>query len=310
MSISANAAFITVSMKIWTGRATLPTGTQTAVDGVVIPEEIKRDGNIAICNPAILRPFAGLKSRLVRLMQTYTLKFMGGYALDMNKLDELTGKLEALRDKFNETVQDFAVAYPVEAQAWADAHAECAGLITSKQPEPGKIADRFHFRWSVYRLDPVGENAEAELETMCDEAITSLASDIARVYQNTFVKSKSFNYTQPLVSLARRCDVLAFTTPYIGTVGEVLKALLKAPKREVCAAVLSMLGEPAQLQSFCDAVKENGSCDAFALVGIVNSMGPGVTPAVAEPEPVSESAAPQPVSVDDMCAFLDSGGLY
>lgn len=310
MNISKDAAFVSVSMKLWTGRATLPSDTQTLVDGVAIPDEIKRDGTIAIYDPALLRMFQGLKSRLVRTMQAHTLKFMGGYIMDAGRVDALTKDLEALRDKFNATVQDFAGMYPMDAKAWVDTHPSCAALIASKQP--ARIEDRFAFKWNIYRLDPIGGSAEDDMDSLGDEAITDLAQEIAAVYKNTFLNSKSRNFTQPLNTLIKRCDVLAFTTPYVGTVGEVLRALVRLPKREVCAAVLSMLAEPASLQSFCDAVKEVGSCDGFSLVGIVNSMGPGVTPAAAEPveEAPAEEPAQATVSVDDMCAFLDSGGLY
>lgn len=316
MGISVNAAFVSTSMKIWTGRATLPSDTQTSVDGVIIPDEIKRDGSIAIYDPGLLRRFSGLKSRLVRLMQTYTLKFMGGYAVDVGKLEELNGKLEELRTRFETAVQEFAIAYPTEAKAWADAHPTCAALIASKQPSPDKIAGRFRFRWSQYKLDPIGGEAVEELNTLCDEAIGSLAEEIGHVYQRTFINSKSLNFTQPLASLARRCEVLAFTTPYVGTVGEVLWTLMQNPKRPVCAAVLNILSDPTQLQAFCDAVKDAGACDSFGLVGIANSMGPAVEVSVSQSEKpvtqegVSEREPVAPVSVDDMCAFLDSGGLY
>lgn len=312
MDISANAAFINVDMTIWTGRAHLPTNTQTIVDGVTIPAEIKSNGNIDIYDPDQLRPFAGIKSRLVRTMKDNTLRFLGGYTLDIDLVADLEAKLNDIKTAFYNQVDILLGNYEQTCADWLDAHADCAALIRDKQPTKTKVKQKFAFDWQLYQINPINISAQEAANNIGNVALEELAGAIGAVYQKTFVESNGPNFTLAINGLVNRCKVLSFTTPYIGQLSTLFQTLIQSRKREVCAAVLRVLSTPESLMSFCDAVKENNLTTAQDLVMFAAPMA-AQEEAQVEPEPTPE---PQPSvpevhdMVDNMCAFLDSGGLY
>lgn len=307
-----DAVFMSVSMKIWTGRAALPKDVETMYAGQAIPKEIKSSGSLDIIDPNCLRPFAGLKTKLVRCMNEHTMKFLGGYMLGADKLDEHKTRLAAIGDEFSARVADLESVYVDECDRWLARHPSCAALIRAKQPAPGALADRFAFRYHTYKLDAVDADSESALEEVADTALSQLASEIAEVYDRTFASKEGQYFTRSLTKLVRRCDALSFTTPYVASVGDILKALQRTGNAFVAASVLRAMSDPATLKNMCDAAAEYPDLSSWRECA--DAIMDAAQPAPAEPAeqaPVPDAPV-QPMAdlVDAMCLNLDSGGLY
>ena len=94
MNILDNIAILVLSVSLWTGRKQLRQEDLKLADGSELPpQKLASLGSKRVMDPAALAPFATFKRRAERTVLAVGTRFLGGYAVPVEKLDELMTQL-------------------------------------------------------------------------------------------------------------------------------------------------------------------------------------------------------------------------
>lgn len=334
-AVKINGVFVNPVITIWTGKATLKREELPVEADKLPPDDVTKSfGSKAIYDKAKLRPFLAIKSRMRTLMQAKTLPFLGGYMCGEDKLQDVEDGLRKLQQEFQDEVYKLEAEYETVCDEWLQEHRDWENILRPAMPEPHEIGHKFHFGWSVMRVEPVGADTEQEFNTITDKAIEDMAADIAETREKVYLKTNSKNTIKPLERLIERCKALTFMgSPHLGKLADVLEAIKSLPTRHVIAMVLAPLSTPQGLQDFVDSVKQGAGASEILNQAIdddiiKNSVSISADDAdEQEPEPVMPEPAaavepekPEPVipvapdndkdDGDGGDVFLDSFGLF
>lgn len=329
-----NGVFIIPDITIWTGKATLNREELPVSADQLPPDDVTKSfGSKAIYDKAKLRPFLAIKSRMRTLLQAKCLPFMGGYMCGDDYLDDVEQGLTVLRDEFRDEVVKLRNEYEAACEDWLNTHKEWAHILRPAMPDAHSIGRRFHFDWSVVRIEPVGANTEQECKSIVDRAIESMVDDI-RGARDTYLKPASRNTAKPLDGLIARCRALAFTgNAAFDKLALVFEAMKGISKRELIGMTLGAFATPSGLQSALNSLPDSPDiidiCQQLNGIVGVGISGPDTPEEVVEetheipdetpvamPEPAMPVQEQEPVmqvvesEPDDEPVFLDSFGLF
>lgn len=86
------------------------------------PEELASLGSKRVCNPEELVIFKTLKARATGLLERTGIRFLGGWTVPEEKLEEIASGLATIRDDFNVAKDAFLTRYEEAVQDWIDKH--------------------------------------------------------------------------------------------------------------------------------------------------------------------------------------------
>lgn len=330
--------FIIPDITIWTGKATLNREELPVAANQLPPDDVTKSfGSKAVYDKAKLRPFLAIKSRMRTLLQANCLPFMGGYMCGDDYLDTVEQGMTALRDEFISEIGKLESEYETACNDWLDAHKEWAHILMPAMPDAHSIGRRFHFGWSVVRIEPVGAETEQECNSIADKAIESLVKDIGEA-RDTYMTPASKNTSKPLDGLIARCRTLEFTgAPEFGKLAQVFETMKSLPKRESVGIVLSAMATVQGLEAALNSLPDRPDCiDIWTTLGntkvqVVREQDesdaqpeiPDETPEPVMPvqeqddkddkpeaTPVMTQVQVESVPDEDEPVFLDSFGLF
>lgn len=253
---------IHVDFDIWSGQTRLtPNDLKLGEGGEIPPEKIAQLGSKKICDPAKLKGFNRLKTEARRLLLSYGLPFMNGFAVPASKADEICDKLNTVSNEFEALKQTFINGYNAAVEEWITENPEYKNAIRAGALPRTAVEKRIGFEYQVFMIQPINDNESTtkSLDRKIENLGQDLLEEVTKESQKFFLRNLSGRKTcgvttrMSLKNIRDKVDGLSFLNgsliPLVNLLDETLNGyeqhaqsrVIEAPFfYQVLAAVLIM----------------------------------------------------------------------
>lgn len=232
MRVLDKLVIVSLQVKIWSARRKLlPHDLDTTH---LPPEDLASLGSKRICNPEDLRLFGTLKARAVSVLEKNGIRFLNGFAIPQERMNEVIADLTAIKDEFHTAKVSFLARYDKSVKDWIAKHPSWGEIISEAIVSEDHVRSRLDFTWQMFRIATLGG-------TLFDEIAKTATDTWNRSYAGkTEVTRKALS---PLKSIYDKLLGLTFIEPRVAPVVELLDtALCSIPTRgSIAGTTLVML---------------------------------------------------------------------
>lgn len=215
------------------------------------PDELASLGSKKICNPDDLNIFKTLKARAESLLRQNGVKFLNGWAVPHDRIDQIDADLAVIRNEFNAAKEEFLQRYEQSVQTWINSHPAWSGIIANSIVSEDYVRSRLSFRWQIYRVlapttsESVHEGLVEDVKNLGNTLYEEIARTAAETWKNCYegkveVTRKALS---PLKSMYDKLMGLTFVEPRVTSIASLIRTALESiPKRgAITGATLLML---------------------------------------------------------------------
>jgi hypothetical protein len=232
--ILKNIVLVTMNTTLWSGRKRLRPEDLKLVDGSELPpDKLANLGSKRVMDPEALAPFARLKRRAEREILAVGTRFLGGYAVPAEKIDELMPKLAAIQKEFEESREGFLSAYDQAVEDWIAENPGWQEVIRRAVEDISYVGRQLSFSVQTFRINPVRAHRsglESEIHGLADQ-LRHEVGQVARTawessYQGrTEVGQKAI---RPVRAMLEKIEGLVFLEPGLNELVEGIRTVLTA----------------------------------------------------------------------------------
>lgn len=215
------------------------------------PEELASLGNKRVCNPEDLKIFATLKARAISILERAGIRFLNGWTVPSDKLENIDRGLVEVRDEFNTAKDAFLKRYEQSVQEWIKSHPGWQSIIANSIVSEDYVRSRLEFKWQVYRISlpeaasTLQDNLENDVKNLGGTLYDEIAKSATETWKNCYegkveVTRKALS---PLKTMYDKLMGLTFVEPRVTPIASLINtALENIPKRgPISGATLLML---------------------------------------------------------------------
>ncbi|WP_342632822.1 DUF3150 domain-containing protein [Marinobacter alkaliphilus] len=294
---------VSLDVRIWSGRRMLKK-EDLMVQGTLPPSDLVSLGSKKIIDPSELSVFDALKKRMERACLEYGTRFLGGYAVPLERFNELSAELNAVVNEAVEKKKDLLDRYDALIDSWCAKHPTYESIIRKAAVPSPVVADRISFNWMSFRVNPVmnDDASEDRLETQVKGLGQKLLDEISKeadvIYKRSF-KDKQ-EVTQKIIAPIRRLQKKMVSLSFVDNrikplskeIDDVLDALPKTGKLK--GMEFFALRGLMELLSDDDKIRAFSSDDAKAADDEEVISEEAIEEPVVEEEVVEEEPLPMP----------------
>ena len=175
----------------WTGAVVFrPEDFDIGEGGNLPPEDVTASlGAKKICDPALLRGFNQLKSRAERLLDENGITYCNGYAIPVDKSQDVLIQLDKIVDEYEDLRESFLHSYDLYVEDWASQHPEFADQIRrgkKSRQEVGRSISAAYKVVQVYPFNKDDEAYEAEATELTDTLYEATVKAADQLYKESF----------------------------------------------------------------------------------------------------------------------------
>ena len=236
--ISDRLAIVVLNFRQWTGETVLnKEDFQLGQGGKLPPEQVAHLGSKRICNPEDLRIFASIKQRAVRLLESYGVPYLGGWAIPLEKSQEVLLTLDKYVKEYEVAKASFLQHYDQAVNDWIAQNPEFGSEILRSIKTKSHVESRIRSGYSVFKVQALNgksstfDAAEAGLgETLLAE----VAKTARELYKRSFAGKDQVTAraVDPIRRIRARLAGLAFVDggilPVINTIDSTLQSISKS----------------------------------------------------------------------------------
>lgn len=292
---------IHLDVHLWSGRKRLRP-EDLRVRGELPPADLVSLGSKKVCDPKALHVFERLRRRAERACQAVGVRFVGGYAIPEDKLNDLLFELDTCKAEFNIAKQAFLARYEQGIEEWAAAHPEWAEIIRRSVTPKSQVERQLRFGYEVFRVRPTehfSEGLERQVNNLSQGLLSEVAIEAARVRAESFEGRRKITRRalRPVRSLRGKLDGLSFLNPRIAPLVRWMDdTLARVPKTgPIEGSVLSDLDAMLLVLSDPDKALSIGTARLNGTEAPEPEKAAGQAPdraeaeAASEPEPETEA---------------------
>jgi hypothetical protein len=302
---------IHVDFDIWSGQTRLtPSDLKLGEGGEIPPEKVAQLGSKKICDPAKLKGFNRLKTETRRLLLSYGMPFMNGFAVPASRADEICDKLNNVSAEFEALKQTFINGYNAAVEEWITENPEYEVAIRAGALPRTAVEKRIGFEYQVFMIqpisddDPTAKNLNRKVESLGRDLLDEVTEEADKFFSKNLSGREECGVTTRLTlkNIRDKVDGLSFLNssfiPLVNLLDETLRGyeqhaqgrVIKAPFfYQVVAAVLIM--------SDRDRIEEYAN-GAVTLAQMTDSVTPQTSAEAGEGN-LQESAPQSGAGADD-----------
>lgn len=183
------AVFSIADTHIWSGqRSNSELDFKLGADGKLPPKEARASlGTKNIVKPSTLSPFYRAKDKMVTLLQDNGVRYLGGYAVPLEKAGEIQTRLNEAVSEFNLAKTEFLAKYDALVDEWASSIPEYGERIRAEAPSVEEVGKSLQAAVSVFRVMPLdGEEAIAADENLSNQLFVEVNGAARALYKDSF----------------------------------------------------------------------------------------------------------------------------
>lgn len=318
MTALDNIVALNLDVHIWSARKKLTPADFGSAD--LPPEQLASLGSKRICDPKDLRVFGTLKSRAVAMLDRIGVRFLGGWAIPEDRLDEVKEGLDVIKEEFLKAKEEFLIRYDEIIHEWIDNNPGWESLIAGSLVSVDYVRHRLGFNWQMFSVAQTKQAHGTGLEEEVNSLGGTLFDEIARTAKDAWNKSYAGNTEvsrkalSPIRTIHSKLSGLVFIEPRVSPIVELIETALKKVKGRgpvlganllLVQGLLSLLQNPVLLVEHGQMILE-GQRSADVLDGLVVAQ-PDVCPDLVEQEALQDETMPP---LEPQWQQLDSLGLW
>lgn len=315
MNVLQETRGIYLEINVWGGKRAisieelLPVGVE--VNDLLPPGEVA-DKSISskLVDSDDIKAFTSLRKRFSRFLDAVGVRFMGGWLVPKDKLDEVISGLESLETEFFDLKRDFLRDFEDKVETFLEKWGERATAVRRYVPTVDEVSRKFDCSFSIYEVtqpaeegNPLNQRMQKAVEQVADTLFEEVAKAAGQVYKKSFMSDKaSQKAVKSVVGILDKLEGMQSATRLAEPlVAHIRDHMAKLPKtgyvtgRDLNAmqACLLLLANPDFAKQHAQAILEGGSPSIFnaarATVGDIdwdNALGDEP-----EDEPADDNAA-------------------
>ena len=253
-----NVICVVLDITEWTGRARL-LHDDIGDSEHLPPQELANLGSKKLVDPRHLRDFSALKRRAERILSRTGTRFLSGWIIAPEKLDEVSSELNNLRAQFEQKKVELLAHYNEIIEEWCALYPDWAASIRKAAHDESYVRRQLQFRWHAFRVQPPAEEADDQLAEevggLADELWRGIAREAEESLETSFLGREKVTRKalRPLKRIQDKLNSLSFLDDRIQPVAEDIDQILdELPKTGPIEgdelfriiAILSVLASP------------------------------------------------------------------
>ena len=185
------------TMRVWTGARILKDEDFRTLGYAETSEEqrqVLKPGLKQIFDPDKLKIFEMLRVRARRLLEEAGVPFAKGFALPLDRADEILRKLDGIQDEFRSKVQDLIDHYDQDLEAWIHKNPGFETLLRQGSVAKEDLASRFEAGYLTMRIQPLRpedeEKTEREVSSLSVKLLVEVSKDTTPMLVSMIGKPK------------------------------------------------------------------------------------------------------------------------
>lgn len=226
---------INLDVHVWSGTRQLKKEDLADIPSDAMPPSaIASLGSKKTVDPNELREFRRLYRQAERTLSNIGVRFLGGYAIPIDRLDEVTQELDSIQAAYINEKQRLLNDFNDLVEQWIGKHPEWESVIRSAVPERARVNNAISFDWQAYRVVPTQEvtgseqGLEREAESLSARLFEEIAATADKIWNQSFkgtweVSQRRLN---SLRGMHEKLKGLVFINPAIAPVADSLEETL------------------------------------------------------------------------------------
>ncbi len=266
-NVLEKVALVQIDATIWSGRKKLKPEDITLGDGGELPpEEVASLGSKKVIGREPLTVFDVLKKKAQRLPEEIGVRFLGGYAVPVERVKEVSDHLLSVKAEFEVAREDFLNNYGRLVDEWIAEHPGFADSLRKAVPSVEQVARSLTFQFAIFQVTPA--QAESGLGVQAQglggRLLEEVASDARRWMERNLASATevSRRSLRPLTRIRGKLAALSFLSgaaePLTQAIDDVLgecgnlTPITGGPLVRLKAMAL-LLADPVRSQQVVDA---------------------------------------------------------
>lgn len=237
-----NLTIVHPVIKIWSGQTRLtPADFKLGAGGELPPETFADLGSKRICDPATLKGFHRLKTETRRLLLSYGMPFMNGFAVPKASQDEIYQKLADVKLEFERIKDEFMQSYDLTLEEWIRENPDYEQAIRTGALPRAVVAGRIKCDFQMYRLassydgddtHPATQSLKAQVQGLGDDLLGEVCEEAQQFFTSKLSGRTECRATtqRTLRKIRDKVDGLSFLDAAFGPVVKLLDQTLAGYK--------------------------------------------------------------------------------
>ncbi|UZE97264.1 DUF3150 domain-containing protein [Alkalimarinus alittae] len=223
MEFIHGTTLVHLKIRCWSGekKASRDHDIKLGLNGELPPQKLLDLGRKKIFPPKAFDPLARERKAAERACLSIGTRFMGGYAIPDEDVDEIVIKLDSIKEKFRLALADFLSDFDRNKEDWLSDNVEFAHIIRDQVPDREAVEKSFDFSFTLYKMQPV-EGFEPDADDVANQVLHEIGMTCKEMSnrlldRKTAISGKKLKeQVEPLI---KKLDTLSFGN------GRILKVL-------------------------------------------------------------------------------------
>ena len=219
--------YIIPQFRVWTGQTVLrEEDFRLGENGSLPPKGVIAElGMKNTVDPKTLNVFQTIKRRSYRLLEDNGIAWMGGFAVPIDRADDLTALLDGEVKAFEDATVEFLRDYDAHVEKWIRANPEFEEQLRSAVKPGEYVRNRFHAGYVAARLQPLSDNDEAfgkEVDGLSSRLFESVGQLADRFFRESLCNKSVCRSAETLLRIRNKLDGLRFLDSRISPILELV----------------------------------------------------------------------------------------
>jgi len=261
---------------LWTARKKISPADFPGVE--FPPEQLMSLGSKHVLDPEQLKTFERCKREAHSECSRVGVRFLGGYAVPEEKLNELLIKLRDIKKKFMEYKTKFLANYDQYTSDWANADwkkDEWREMILRSLTPKAEVACKFDFAFTAMKIVPhpdeeLSEGLADEVKGLTAELIKEVSTEARNIILRGLLTrgTATQGTVNTLRKISEKIDGLTFLSPFVAVVSNYVSSVIKAMPKEgtikdndfqALSSLVVSLSSEYGIKALMSAAKQNHS---------------------------------------------------
>ncbi|MBQ0601684.1 DUF3150 domain-containing protein [Klebsiella oxytoca] len=238
------------------------------------PDVLVSLGSKKIIDPQLINPFTRKKNSAHALCLEAGIKFMGGYAIPADKVNDLIGKLNVLKGEFYDYKKEFMKA---DFNSWINSFEEKyrSILLRDAAIDLSYMDSQIQFGFTAIHITPYGNSViqdglTGQVKSLADEVYEDVADVVEGFLKNRNPDAFSQHTLNPLRRCGDKLASLAFIAPSVQSLSDYVNQVMKdipltgkvtgKPYNDILS-LLNNLRDPIHAKQFVELLSSASTTD-------------------------------------------------
>jgi len=229
MNVLEKLTVVMLDVTTYTGRKSLSKGEKARM-GIDAPEDLLSVGYKKVIDPKEVAIFQTLKKNVERLCYKHGARFLGGFAVEAKKAQELMHEIKVIKDQYEEAACEFVASYDQKIKAWRTQHPGYESMINDSLT-PGQLKHNLRFGVQTVQVMPVESdcsNLDDKVAGLGGRVLHEISQDANRLWDASLrgrerVSQKVLN---PIRAMKEKLDSLSFVDPRLSYMVDHIEGVL------------------------------------------------------------------------------------